>query len=372
VHRDIKPENILLPGGQAVVADFGIAKAVSAATPAAGLTRTGVALGTPGYMSPEQAAGLVDLARATDIYSLGVVTYEMLTGGLPRAWVTPEILAAGRFSQAPPDHRALLERLPAGMERALVRALALRPEDRHPTAGEFASALAHPETGALRARPAALPAELPEGIPTSQGLRTDPPGGLAVAHPSSPPAFRGFLGAPTRLLLERVVDGIVPPEDYGLLLEEIRASLGRVGYASTAGSSLYWTSRKPKEPVQGLDLGNIWETIQSDDAPDILIRLATRQGQTRIRVEHRLGETAGGIFGGVWGGIGGGAGGSWLGITLGATSAPVEIVIAGAAAIVGGGYLLSRVIYQTVVRSKLRTLEDLADRLAEQCEELAR
>ncbi|MDH4351797.1 MAG: serine/threonine protein kinase, partial [Gemmatimonadota bacterium] len=134
LHRDIKPENILLPGGQAVVTDFGIAKAVSSAAEPANLTRTGIALGTPGYMSPEQAAGLVDLDRPTDVYSLGVVAYEMLIGGLPRVWVTPDVLAVGRFVDAAPDHRQLLDRLPPGMERALVRALALRPEERYPAA----------------------------------------------------------------------------------------------------------------------------------------------------------------------------------------------------------------------------------------------
>src|SRR3972149_6641388 len=77
LHRDIKPENILLPEGQAVVADFGIAKAVSTAG-GAELTRTGVALGTPGYMSPEQAAGSTDLDARTDVYSLGGGTYEMV------------------------------------------------------------------------------------------------------------------------------------------------------------------------------------------------------------------------------------------------------------------------------------------------------
>jgi serine/threonine protein kinase len=352
-----------------VLADFGIAKAVSSATDAANLTKTGIALGTPGYMSPEQAAGLLDLDRATDIYSLGVVAYEMLIGGLPRVWVTPDALAAGRFADAAPDHRTLLDRLPAGMERALVRALALRPEERHPTAGEFATALAHPETVAMRASPPPVPDYVPSA-PTVRDTGAVSTG--ASRLPQSAPEFRGFLGAPTRLVVERVVDGVVPPEDYDFLLEEIRVALGRVGYAARAGSSLYWTARKPKEPMQGLDLGNIWETMQSEEAPDILVRLVTRQQQTRIRIEQRLGDMAGGVFGGVWGGVGGGAGGGFLAIVLGATAAPFEIAIAGALAIVGGGYALSRTIYRTAVRAKLRTLEDLADRLAEHCEELAR
>jgi len=367
LHRDIKPENILLPGGQAVLADFGIAKAVSSATDAASLTRTGIALGTPGYMSPEQAAGLLDLSRATDIYSLGIVAYEMLIGGLPRVWVTPDALAAGRFADAAPDHRLLLDRLPSGMERALVRALALRPEERYPAAGEFAAALEHPETVALPAVP--LPSFTPPAAPTDAYPPAVPT--RTTSHPVPAPEFGGFLGAPTRLVVERVVDGIVPPEEYDFLLEEIRAALGRVGYAAKAGSSLYWTARKPQEPMQGLDLGNLWETMMEDEAPDIRVRLVTRQGQTRIRVEQRMGGTAGGIFGGVWGGGGAGITAGYLGIALGAMSAPVIPVLAGGVAIIGGTYALSRAIFQATVRSRLRILEDLGDRLAEQCEELA-
>ena len=367
LHRDIKPENILLPGGQAVLADFGIAKAVSSATDAANLTKTGIALGTPGYMSPEQAAGLLDLGRGTDVYSLGVVAYEMLIGGLPRVWVTPDALATGRFTDAAPDHRVLLDRLPPGLERALVRALALRPEERYPTAGEFASALAHPETVALRASPAPLVVSTTEATPVDQL----PEPTRTRGHPVPAPEFRGFLGAPTRLVAERVVDGVVAPEDYDILLEEIRAGLGRVGYAAKAGSSLYWTARKPKKPMEGFDLGSLWETMESEDAPDIRIRLVTRQGQTRIRIEQRLADLAGGLYGGLWGGGGGGSAATFLGITLGATAAPVEIAILGAAAIVGGTYALSRVIFRSVARGRLRTIEDLADRLAEQCEELA-
>jgi serine/threonine-protein kinase len=88
-HRDIKPENVLFSQGHPIVADFGIAKAISTAG-GANLTRTGFPLGTPGYMSPEQAAGLTDLDARTDVYSLAVVAYEMLVGEIPGRWPTEE------------------------------------------------------------------------------------------------------------------------------------------------------------------------------------------------------------------------------------------------------------------------------------------
>jgi len=370
LHRDIKPENILLPGGQAVLADFGIAKAVSSAAEPANLTRTGIALGTPGYMSPEQAAGVTDLTAATDVYSLGVVAYEMLVGGLPRTWVTPDLVTTGRFADAVPEHRTLLDRLPPGTERALTRALALRSEERYPTAGEFASALAHPETVAAPAVPIpAAAGPIPAGAPPAAAARTTP-----TWHPDTAPEYAStqssFLGGPTRVVVTRVVDGIVPPDEFAFLLDEIRTALGRVGHAATAGSSLYWTSRKPKAPVQGFDLGNLWETMQDEDGPDILIRVVTRQGQTRIRLEQRMGNTAWGVFGGVIGGGGGGGAATILGVGL-PLGAPALLAIPAAALVLGGTWGLSRWIYRTVIASRNRVLEDLADRLAEQCAELA-
>jgi hypothetical protein len=283
--------------------------------------------------------------------------------------VTPDLLTAGRFTDAAPDHRTLLDRLPPGTERALTRALALRSEERYPTAGEFASALAHPETVAAPAVP--LPtAPAPAPTPPAAAPRTTPTW-HAGASPEYASTQSGFLGSPTRVVVTRVVDGVVPPDEFTFLLDEIRAALGRVGHAATAGSSLYWTSRRPKEPMQGFDLGNLWETMQDEDAPDILVRVVTRQGQTRIRIEQRMGGVAGGVFGGVFGGGGGGGAATILGVGLGALGAPVLFVIPAAAAVLGGSYGLSRWIYRTVIANRTRILEDLADRLAEQCAELA-
>ncbi|MDH3496343.1 MAG: protein kinase [Gemmatimonadota bacterium] len=370
VHRDIKPENVLLPGGQAVLTDFGIAKAVSGATSAAGLTRTGIALGTPGYMSPEQASGLLELGPATDVYSLGVVTYEMLVGALPRAWVLPEALRAGRFTEVPPDHRQQLDRLEPGTERALVRALALRSEERFVTPGEFAAALLRPETLAVpvRATPDLAPVPAPE--PAELAPRRTPR--LVTPAPVVEPPVAPFLGAPTHLVLERLVEGEVDPEEFPGLIEEIRATFNLIGYSSSTDRSLIWTGRRPKKPLDWTDWGGIMESMGDDDNPNVIVRIVTRPGHTRIRVEQRLGETAGGIFGGIVGGAGGGGGGTLLGVGLGAFGWPVALVLPAAVLLVGGSYVLSRTIYRTVAATKRRTLETLMDRLVEYCAEVAR
>ncbi|HZE76533.1 MAG TPA: serine/threonine-protein kinase, partial [Gemmatimonadales bacterium] len=100
VHRDIKPENILLSGSHALVADFGIGKALEAGA-AGGLTETGLTLGTPAYMSPEQASGDRDLDGRTDVYSLGTVLYEMLAGQPPFTGPTAQAILAQRFTETP-------------------------------------------------------------------------------------------------------------------------------------------------------------------------------------------------------------------------------------------------------------------------------
>ncbi|MFL5475092.1 MAG: protein kinase domain-containing protein [Gemmatimonadales bacterium] len=140
VHRDIKPENILLSGGQAVVADFGIARALSAAG-AERLTETGLALGTPHYMSPEQAAGEPRVDGRTDIYALGCVLYEMLAGEPPYTGPTAQAIIAKRMLEPAPRIRTVRESVPQEVEHAIIRALAKTPADRFGTVHEFANAL---------------------------------------------------------------------------------------------------------------------------------------------------------------------------------------------------------------------------------------
>jgi len=140
VHRDIKPENILLDDDQAVLADLGIARAIGAAGDER-LTETGLALGTPAYMSPEQAAGDRDLDLRTDVYSLGAVLYEMLAGEPPFTGPTAQAVIARRMTETPRPLRSVREGLPENLERTVMKSLARSPADRQRSAGELAREL---------------------------------------------------------------------------------------------------------------------------------------------------------------------------------------------------------------------------------------
>ncbi|HEY2956154.1 MAG TPA: protein kinase [Candidatus Eisenbacteria bacterium] len=156
VHRDIKPENILVQSGHAVVTDFGIARAITAAGGA--LTATGIALGTPAYMSPEQVAGSRDVDGRSDLYSLGCVLYEMLAGQPPFTGPTEESLAHQHLSVTPRPVSDLRPAVPGGVAAAIQRALAKTPADRQGTAALFAAALADREPGAAGASQPGAPA----------------------------------------------------------------------------------------------------------------------------------------------------------------------------------------------------------------------
>jgi serine/threonine-protein kinase len=156
IHRDIKPENILLHEGEAILTDFGIALAVSEAG-GDRLTGTGLSLGTPSYMSPEQAAGERALDARSDVFALGAVTYEMLAGEPPVTGASAQAIIAKVMTERAMSLRVLRDTVPAAVDAAVLRALAKAPIDRFATAREFAEALS---SGA-----AAAPAPTPQARP---------------------------------------------------------------------------------------------------------------------------------------------------------------------------------------------------------------
>jgi serine/threonine-protein kinase len=141
IHRDLKPENILLHDGQPLVADFGIALAISNAS-GARITQTGISLGTPQYMSPEQATGDRAIDARTDIYSLGALTYEMLTGEPPHTGSTSQAIIARVLTERPRSIRASRASVPVHVDATVEKALEKLPADRWATAHEFSEALA--------------------------------------------------------------------------------------------------------------------------------------------------------------------------------------------------------------------------------------
>ena len=162
VHRDIKPDNILISGQHAVVTDFGVAKAVSAATGGSSLTSIGVALGTPAYMAPEQAAADPHVDHRADLYALGAMAYEMLAGRPPFSGMSPQQVLAAHVTTAPAPVSSLRETVPPAVNELVMRLLQKKPADRVQHATEVVSqlqALATPSggmapTGAAPATPA--------------------------------------------------------------------------------------------------------------------------------------------------------------------------------------------------------------------------
>jgi hypothetical protein len=379
-HRDIKPENILFSQGHPIVGDFGIAKAISTAG-GANLTRTGFPLGTPGYMSPEQAAGLTDLDERTDVYSLAAVIYEMIVGEIPGRWPTEEAVRLGRFVEASPGHRSRLAQAGATVEAALVRGLAIRHDQRTATPAALLAELrgapaprrryADQDVQAIVRRAAELEATNPTasgqmtiggvealaaevGIPAelvrtaAREISTGPP----VAGPVGPPRRNRLIGGPTRILLERVVDGEVPDGEFPVMVDEVRRVLGNVGQVSQLGRSFTWTA-------VGGSSGRMLEVVVS-----------VRGGRTRISIQENLKNLIGGIFGGIGGGMGGGGLGPMLGILSGGMGMGGAIAAVIAPAWLTLTYATARTIYHYAARRRMRQLEKLADRLEAVAREL--
>jgi serine/threonine-protein kinase len=155
IHRDVKPENILLHEGVPMLMDFGIALAASASTDRR-LTQTGVLVGTPDYMSPEQAVGEGAVDARSDEYSLGCVLYEMLAGEPPHTGPTAQVVLVKRMSEPPPSVRLLRQAVSGNVERAIATALSTVPANRFASIAEFAEALSRPATAPPKSRSVAV------------------------------------------------------------------------------------------------------------------------------------------------------------------------------------------------------------------------
>ncbi|MHC4767133.1 MAG: protein kinase domain-containing protein [Planctomycetota bacterium] len=294
VHRDIKPENILFEAGHAMVADFGIARAVSEAG-GTKLTETGMAVGTPAYMSPEQAAGLKGVDARADVYSLGCVLFEMLGGEPPYTGPTPHAIIARKVSDPLPSLRVLREAVAAPLEQIVFKSLAKVPADRYSTAGEMADALStehiaealvkakrrqrikrivrHPVTLALLALPVVY-------------------GAFQVLSSISNPGSGASVGDPVSLMVKPFTY-LGPPEQASVaeeVTQEVRMSLGGL-------SGLRVTARQTSERYGGPErtLQEIGEEVGVQYVLDGTVReQATADGAQRLRVSVGLAGTADG------------------------------------------------------------------------------
>ena len=179
IHRDIKPENILLHDGTALVADFGIALALTAAG-GGRLTQTGLSLGTPAYMSPEQAMGEREIGARSDVYALGAITYEMLTGEPPFTGPTAQAIVARTLTEAPRPISPQRKSVPPSVENAVLTALEKLPADRYASAKEFSDALNGSGTAPTRPMRTAAHPPYPPCPPGGDGRLAWPPSPCAA------------------------------------------------------------------------------------------------------------------------------------------------------------------------------------------------
>ncbi len=239
VHRDIKPENILLQNGHALVADFGIALAVQQAG-GQRMTQTGISLGTPQYMSPEQAMGERNIGPCSDIYALGAITYEMLAGEPPFTAPSAQAIVAKVMTEAPKPLTDQRKSVPAHVDDAVLTALEKLPADRFASAAEFATALAG---GGKKVGRTAHAGARRSG-PRAGWWRNIAIGTSAVALAAIASAAWGWLrpaangaGRPLSLSVSLPVDVSLTP--FGLALSPDGARLAFIGTRSAGGRSLY-------------------------------------------------------------------------------------------------------------------------------------
>ncbi len=282
VHRDLKPENILLMAGNAVVADFGIARAVDVSS-SEDLTRTGIAIGTPTYMSPEQAAGEGLEDHRSDIYSLGCVLYEMLTGAPPHEAATAIAVLVQRASGPPPPVRRARPELSVEVDAALMKALATSPDDRFDNATEFRHAL----------RP-----RLPAGS-GGGGIRRTAliAGALLLAALLTAIVGRQLVSRPTSKVPVVAVlpfENLGPPdEDYFTagITDEVSSRIAQI-----AGITVIAQASAAQFDLQQTTLAKVAESLHADYVIVGSIRTERRpDGTGMVRVTPRLVRTSDGV-----------------------------------------------------------------------------
>jgi len=369
VHRDIKPENILMSEGHAVVADFGIAKAISTAGGEA-LTRTGFPLGTPGYMSPEQAAGNTDLDERTDVFSLACVLYEMLVGDTPGMWPIEDEVRLGRFSDILPEHRVCLDTLPGAVEQALTRAMAQRPRQRFETPLAFVGAVVSGSASSARYDDATARDIIQKAAEMQANARTESDalsmGGIQqiAAEVGIPPehvrdaaelanqqvagpAQRRASGFSTRVNLDHVVEKELPEDGYEAVLEEIRAVMGEVGRINpTLGKSLSWNSLSFQNSLEGS--GRLTQVMVSPKGGRTTIRITESAGMHSLMATGGIVAICIGIFA----------------ILEGVPGVTWQIGLSAWAAAIGTGGIAARFLLRKLKDRRTRILSDLLDRIS--------
>jgi serine/threonine-protein kinase len=256
IHRDIKPENILLQGGHALVADFGIALAVQTAA-GQRMTQTGLSLGTPQYMSPEQAMGERGIDARSDVYALGAVTYEMLVGEPPFTGPSVQAIVARLLTEDPRSVGVQRKAVPPAVESAVMRALEKLPADRFATAAEFGAALTD---GTMTRQRTTVMRSAPRPSPRRSALALLAVGatgvllGLGIGRAMSSPAARP---APPALRYA------MPLPDSAALTDGFSSNLAyapdgsKFAYTSRAGLMLRSVDQLEAAPVPGAARGDI-------------------------------------------------------------------------------------------------------------------